>query len=122
MRTTIFILIAVCVFAMPVVCGCDAGGTRKESAAVRWEKTMDQVRVEAARESLAQGRYAYARRVLEPCVNDAHRERCGQRFHRRNERLQRDVEQMMVRIQAADQMYAQLDSYRQESEKEERAY
>ena len=83
------------------------GQAREQGAAARWERTLETARLEAAHESMAQGRYAYARKVLEPSM------RSQQRHH--------EAEQILTQIQEADQMYAQINSYRNEDE-QERAY
>jgi hypothetical protein len=107
MRNITTILLVTAAFAALAVSGCDVGGSRKHGAATRWEQTMEQVRLDAARESLAQGRYEYARKVLEPCMNSP--------------RKHQDAEQLMVKIEAAHQVYAQLSSYRDDDNKD-RAY
>jgi Tfp pilus assembly protein PilF len=96
MKTFTHILLAAGVLALAAV-GCDNGG-RKQSAQLRWEEKMDNVRIEAARQSLAQGRYEYAQRVLEPCM--------------RSEDTSKDAEKLMTEIKAAHQMYAQLSVQR----------
>ena len=54
------------VLLVTVVSGCGSG-SRKHSAQLRWERTMDQARVEAARQSFEEGRLVYAERVLKEC-------------------------------------------------------
>jgi Tfp pilus assembly protein PilF len=107
MRNITIILLVAAALVLTVASGCDVGGSRKQGAAVRWEQTMDQVRLDAARESLAQGRYEYARKVLEPCMKSP----CKQQ----------DAERLMAKIEEAHQVYAQLSSYR-DSDNKERAY
>lgn len=57
---TIIALVSVLVF----VSGC-LDANRKESAQQRWQRTMDKARVQAAQQSLEEGRLAYAERILE---------------------------------------------------------
>lgn len=107
MRNITIILLAVSALVLAVASGCDVGGSRKQGAAMRWEQTMDQVRLDAARESLAQGRLEYARKVLEPCMKSPQKHQ--------------DAERLMVKIEEAHRVYAQLSSYR-DDESKERAY
>jgi Tfp pilus assembly protein PilF len=102
---TLIIMAATAAVVLTAAFGCDVGGARKQGAISRWEQTMEQVRLDAARESLAQGHYAYARKVLEPCM--------------KSERSHEDAERLMAQIQAADQMYAQLASYREQNEQDQ---
>jgi len=90
MKTTLNILLTAALLMLAV--GCDSG-SRKQSVQLRWEETMDEVRLQAARQSLAEGRYDYAQRVLEPCKN-------------------KDAEKLMAEIKAARQMFAQLSTAR----------
>lgn len=106
MKTMLFLMLAAALI-LTTACGCDVGTARKQGAAARWEETIEQVRLEAARESLAQGRYDYARKALEPCL--------------KSERNHQDAERLMAQIQAADQVYAQMADYRDE-DNQERAY
>ena len=94
--TTIIMLIAAVVL-LAAVSGCTCGN-KQSAAEARWERTMETVRLDAARQSLAQGNYEYAKRVLAPCVN------LPQKNH--------DAEKLMAEIQAAHQVYAQLSTYR----------
>ena len=57
---TIIALVSVLMF----VSGC-LDSSRKESAQLRWQRTMDKARVQAAQQSLEEGRLAYAERILE---------------------------------------------------------
>jgi len=104
MRKSTLLLMATVAFLMLASAGCDMGQSRTRSAATRWERTLETARFEAAQESLAQGRYAFARKVLEPCMHSGRRHQ--------------EAERMMTRIQEADQMYAQLKSYRNEDTQE----
>jgi len=107
MKKMTTIMLAAVAVVLTATSGCNVSSSRKESAAARWEQTMSQVRLDAARESLANGRYDYAQRVLEPCMNSADNHQ--------------DAEKLMAQIQAAHQAYAQLSSYR-DADGKERAY
>ena len=104
MKALSFIMLAASGVVMFAASGCDVGGARKQGAAARWEQTLEETRLEAARESLARGHYAFARKALEPSMN--------------SERHHEDAKRLMVQIQAADQVYAQLASYRDDDEQE----
>ena len=84
--------------------GCDVSQSRKHSAEARWAQHMEQVRLEAADQSLAEGRYEYARRILKPVESSRYRHR---------------AERLMSRIEAERQVYAQLSSYRDGQEQEQ---
>ena len=58
------IMIIALVSVLMFVSGC-LESNRKESAQLRWQRTMDQARLEAAQQSLDEGRLAYAGRILE---------------------------------------------------------
>ena len=58
------IMIIALVSVLMFVSGC-LESSRKESAQLRWQRTMDQARVQAAQQSLEDGRLAYAERILE---------------------------------------------------------
>ena len=107
MKTMTLIMFATAALLIAAVSGCSTGNARREKAEARWEQKIEETRLEAARTSMEKGRYAFARKALEPCMRS---ERRGRRH--------RDVEQLMVRIQEADQMYAQLESFREEDERE----
>ena len=108
MKTTTTTLFAIVAAVLLMIAGCDMSASRKQGAQMRFEETMDQARLETARRSLVEGRYAYARKVLEPCLDSP----------RRHD----EAEHLMAQIQTADQVYAQLNAYRQESDDSERAY
>ncbi|HDS84473.1 MAG TPA: hypothetical protein ENN97_04675 [Phycisphaerales bacterium] len=108
MKSTTTTLFAIAAAVLLTMAGCDMSASRKQGAQMRFEETMDQARLETARRSLAEGRYAYARKVLEPCLNSP----------RRHD----DAEQLMAQIQTAHQVYAQLNAYRQDSDDSERVY
>lgn len=107
MRTVTLIMFAAAACLMAFMCGCSTGDSRREKIESRWEQKIEETRLEAARTSMAEGRYAFARKALEPCVRSG-----------RQGRRHRDVEQLMVQIEAADQMYAQLRTFREEDEQE----
>ena len=60
------IIIFAAALMLTVVSGC-LDSSRKESAQLRWQQTMDQARLKAAEQSLDQGQLVYARRILREC-------------------------------------------------------
>ena len=50
-----------------MLAGCQEGA-QTASAQRRWDRVMEQARIEAAQESIDQGRLAYAKRILEDMV------------------------------------------------------
>lgn len=54
-----------------VLSGCAMEARRSDASQRRWQRTMDQARLEAARTSIDQGNLAYAERVLRTCARDA---------------------------------------------------
>jgi len=80
------------------VCGC-LESSRKESAQMRWQRTMDQARLAAAQQSIEDGRLAYAERILSEC---------GQNSDPASD-VARQVEQLRSRIQTQRQQYAKAD-------------
>jgi hypothetical protein len=107
MKKTTIILLLVCALSLLAVAGCDVSASRHQTAELRFERTMDRARMDAARRSLAAGRYTYARKVLEPCLNSP--------------RQHDEAEHLMTKIETANHLYAQLNAYRDDS-KEEQAY
>lgn len=101
-------LLSVVALAVLTVAGCDVNAGRQKGAQVRFDQTMYQVRMDTARQSLAEGRYAYARKVLEPCLDSPHNHQ--------------EAERLMARIQAEDRAYAQLNAYRSADGDSERVY
>ena len=92
----ILMLIAV-VVTLTVLTGCTYD-SKVSASELRWQHTMEQARLDAARQSLAQGQFEYAKKVLEPCINSP---KTGQ-----------DAEKLFMEIQAAQQVYAQLTASR----------
>lgn len=107
MKKMTTIMLAAVAVVLTATSGCNVSDSRKESAAARWEQTMNQARLDAARQSLGDGRYDYAQRVLEPCMKSG--------------KSVQDAEKLMAQIQAAHQAYAQLSTYR-DADSKERAY
>jgi hypothetical protein len=62
-----FIIIVAAGLLLGCVCGC-SDGSRKLSAQLRWQRTLDQARLQAAAKSLQEGRLAYAERILNECA------------------------------------------------------
>lgn len=68
MRKVVVVLVAVMGI---VLSGCSMEARRSDASQRRWQRTMDQARLEAARTSIDQGNLAYAERVLRTCARDA---------------------------------------------------
>lgn len=58
---TFFVLAGV---VLATVSGCSPDGGRREAASRRWQRTMGQVRLDAAQESMDQGDLVYAEQIL----------------------------------------------------------
>ena len=108
MKKITTILFVAAVLVLMTATGCDVTASRKQCTQQRFERMMNQTRLETARQSLAQGQYAYARKVLEPCLNTP-----GDH---------QDAEQLMVQIQTADRVYAQLLAFRDQNAGNESLY
>lgn len=93
------ILIIAAGLLLITLCGC-LDSTRKESSQLRWQRRMDRVRLQAAAQSVDEGRLIYAERVLNEC---------GQCSDPTSD-VAVQVEQLRVRIQAERNRYAKLDS------------
>ncbi len=61
------ILIAASILVLLFVSGCSET-SRKAAAQRRWDRTLEQARIEAAQAGIEQGRLAYARHILEDCI------------------------------------------------------
>ena len=94
-KNTIIIIALVSVLIF--VSGCLESG-RKESAQMRWQRTMDHARLEAAQQSLEEGRLVYAERVLEG------RQSCDLKASTENEILE-----LEARIQTESEQFAKAD-------------
>ena len=68
LRKIIMVVIAVCVVVS--LTGCTETA-RRDAAQQRWQKTIDQARLEAARQSIEQGKLTYAQKVLEDVSCDS---------------------------------------------------
>jgi len=77
------------------VSGC-LDGNRKESAKLRWERTMDKARIQAAQQSFEEGRLVYAERILEDC------QRCSDP----QSPLSRQAQQILAKVHYENEQYA----------------
>jgi Tfp pilus assembly protein PilF len=68
MRHKNYILVTAAAVAVFVLTGCGESNSRVSSAERRWERVMEKARIEAAQESIEQGRLQYAIRLLEDLV------------------------------------------------------
>jgi hypothetical protein len=87
------------ILVLTVVSGC-LDADRKESSRLRWQRTMDQARLQAAQQSLEEGRLTYAQHVLDGC------EQCADPASD----LAGQVEQLRARIYAEQNRYAKADN------------
>ena len=82
------------VLVLVTVSGC-LESDRKESAQLRWQRTMDQAKLEAAQQSLEQGQLAYAERILDECESSDP-----------ESPLANEVQQIRARVQHESNQYA----------------
>lgn len=61
------ILIAVAILVLLSLLGCSET-SRKAAAERRWDRTLERARLEAAQAGIKEGRLAYARHILEDCI------------------------------------------------------
>ena len=92
------ITIIAAVLVLVTVSGCLESG-RKESAQLRWQRTMDQAKLEAAQQSLEQGQLAYAEKILDECENSSP-----------ESPLASEVQQIRERVQHESNQYAKAGS------------
>lgn len=62
-----FVIIVAAGLLLGCMCGC-SDSSRKVSAQLRWQRTMDRARLQAAAQSLEEGRLTYAERILNECA------------------------------------------------------
>lgn len=62
------ILIAAAALVVLSLAGCGESSNRTSSAERRWDRVMEKARIEAAQQSIEQGRLEYAIRLLEDLV------------------------------------------------------
>jgi len=68
MRYKKYILVTAAVFVVLALAGCSESSNRVSSAERRWDRAMEKARIEAAQQSIEQGRLQYAIRLLEDLV------------------------------------------------------
>lgn len=68
MAHTKIILIAAGAFAVLSLAGCSESSNRVSSTQRRWDRVMEKARIEAAQQSIEQGRLEYAVRLLEDLI------------------------------------------------------
>lgn len=101
------ITIIATVLLLVVISGCNS---REESAQLRWQRTMDQARLQAAQESFEDGQLTYAQRILREC------NRCSDPKYP----LAGQVQELMGRIEDEQKRYAIAGN--QTEDPEEMAY
>lgn len=67
MNTQKFIIFIAIGAMVLTLAGCQEG-SRRDSAQRKWDRVMEQARIEAAQESIQQGRLAYAKRILQDVI------------------------------------------------------
>ena len=68
MRYKRHILVIAAAFVVLALTGCSESNNRTSSAERRWGRAMEKARIEAAQQSIEQGRLQYAIRLLEDLV------------------------------------------------------
>jgi Tfp pilus assembly protein PilF len=68
MTHTKIILIAATAIAILSLAGCGESSNRVSSAQRRWDRVMEKARIEAAQQSIEQGRLEYGVRLLEDLI------------------------------------------------------
>lgn len=103
----ITILLAVVAMAFAVT-GCNADSHRKESACHRWERIINQARMDAAKESIAKGELAFAELALQDCSDSS--------VHGQQAR------QMLAEVQTAQTLNQQIAKARQQQDLEDQIH
>lgn len=60
--------VAVMILAVVVLTGCDMKAAYQQSAEQRWQKTIEQAKLDYARQYIEQGNYQHAKLLLDPLV------------------------------------------------------
>ena len=81
---------------LTTLAGCNVDGNREASAHRHWQRTMDEVRLQAAREGIEQGRLTYAEQVLKKCIQNSPE----------GSQTTEEAQQMLTEIQTAHQQFA----------------
>jgi predicted Zn-dependent protease len=91
-------IIIVAVLVAVLVSGCQESSTSQKvtGAEMRWQRTINHARLQAARQSLEEGRLMYAQRILEECQREA----------QPDSRYAERINQMMAQIQTENNRYA----------------
>lgn len=91
------ILIFAALAIVTVLSGC-LDGNRHDAARLKWQRTIDQARIEAAQQELEKGRLQYAERILKEC------DRCTEEAD-----LAEQVGQLREQLRVEHARYAKAD-------------
>ncbi|MBL7214122.1 MAG: hypothetical protein ISS71_00425 [Phycisphaerae bacterium] len=89
------ITLSAAVLVALMVSGC-LDSSREQSTQLRWQRTMDQARLQAAQQGLQEGRLVYAQRILKEC------DQCSDP----KSPLAEQMEQILAKIQSEHNHYA----------------
>jgi outer membrane protein assembly factor BamD (BamD/ComL family) len=93
-KTRLIIILAV--LGVISVSGCQDSSRTDSSASRRWQRTVNQAKLQAAQQGLQEGRLMYAQRILTECQSQAEPE----------SRYAEQVSQMLAQIQTENNRYA----------------
>lgn len=89
-------LITLAVLVLVSVSGCQDSTKKVSAAQMHWQRTINHAKLEAAKQSIEEGRLMYAQRILQECQRDA----------RPESYYSERVNQMLAQIQVENNRYA----------------
>lgn len=89
-------LITLAVLVLAVVSGCQDSTNKVSADQLHWQRTINQAKLQAAQQSIEEGRLMYAQRILKECQRDA----------RPDSHYSERVNQMLAQIQVENNRYA----------------
>lgn len=95
MKTKSMIII-LAVLVVISVSGCQDSSRTDSSASRRWQRTMNEAKLQAAQQGLQEGRLMYAQRILKDCQSQVEPD----------SRYAEQVSQMLAQIQTENNRYA----------------
>ncbi len=63
--------VAAMIIVVIAATGCETKSAYQHNAEQRWQKTLEQAKLDYAQQYIEQGRYVQAKAILEPMVSDA---------------------------------------------------
>lgn len=105
MTKTYRYLLVLSVLIVTALAGCNADNSRKAAAYRQWQRTVDKVRLKAARRCIEEGNLSYAERVLNRCIQDSP---SGSFASDRAQRMLQEVHNASQQFAAASQPDQQL--------------